>query len=125
MDGGPITVTKDDIPGVGEAPSSASDEPAVALVGDPVRGKEVYFGKGICFTCHVVGGEGQAVGPDLTEIALINTLDYIQESILEPNKVVVSGYPPIMPAGFGDVLNANDFNDLVAYLMTLKGGEQP
>ena len=92
------------------------------MIGDPGKGKDVYFGKGICWTCHQVGGEGQAVGPDLTEIAKINTLSYIQESILEPNKVVVTGYEPVvMPPVFGSHLNALEFNDLVAYLMTLKG----
>ena len=119
--GAKITVTKEDIPGVGEGASAASEPEEIVLLGDPVRGKELYFSTGVCFACHQVGGEGQAVGPDLSGIAKINTLDYIQDSILNPNKVVVSGYPPIMPDGFGQVLKTNDYNDLIAYLMTLKG----
>jgi len=122
MDGGEITVTKEDVPG-SDGSAVASAEPVeVAVIGDPTTGKEIFFGKGICWTCHQVGQEGQAVGPDLTEIAKINTLSYIQESVLEPSKVIVSGYEPVvMPPVFGTLLNAKEFNDLVAFLMTLKG----
>jgi len=122
MNGGPVTVTKDDIPGAdGSAPAVTEAEPEVALLGDPEAGRAVFFGRGICWTCHQVGGEGQAYAPDLSEIAAINTAGYIRESVLEPAKVVVSGYEPFMPEGFGQVLSAKEFNDLVAYLMTLKG----
>ncbi|MDJ0842477.1 MAG: cytochrome ubiquinol oxidase subunit I [Acidobacteriota bacterium] len=117
--GGEVTVTKDDMP---EAPAGGIAAVAeIKVLGNAERGKDIYFGKGICYTCHMVGGEGGDAGPDLSAIAAINTLEYIQESILEPNKVIAGQYPPIMPAGYGEVINARDFNDLVAYMMTLKG----
>lgn len=121
---GEIAVSKEDIPGSDEAasaPGSAAEPAPLALTGDPGRGKDIFFGSGVCFACHVVNGNGQEIGPDLSGIAQINTLEYIQDSILEPNKVVVGGYPPIMPEGFGEVLNAKDYNDLIAYLMSLNG----
>lgn len=34
--------------------------------GDWKAGRALYHGKAACFTCHTIRGEGQAVGPDLT-----------------------------------------------------------
>jgi mono/diheme cytochrome c family protein len=126
MGGTEITVTKADIPDADKAPDelAASAEPvAVVLPGDPEKGKAFFFSYGACFACHMVDGEGQEVGPDLSAIAAVSALDYITESILEPNKVVVGGYPAIMPTGYGSTIKAKDFNDLVSYLMTLQGGQ--
>jgi putative membrane-bound dehydrogenase-like protein len=37
--------------------------------GDPIQGREVFFGtRAACSTCHKVGGEGGRVGPDLALI---------------------------------------------------------
>src|SRR5215831_292186 len=38
----------------------------VSLPGDPIKGKEIFFGKGDCSSCHTVEGEGGFLGPDLT-----------------------------------------------------------
>ncbi|MCB1041987.1 MAG: cytochrome ubiquinol oxidase subunit I [Acidobacteria bacterium] len=118
---GDITITKDDVPA--QAESAAADAGPALTFGDPAKGREIFFGKGICFTCHMVGGEGSpaGIGPELTEIARINTADYIKESILEPTKVVVAGYQPIMPPTLGDSLTAREFNDLMAFMMSLNG----
>jgi putative heme-binding domain-containing protein len=71
------------------------------LTGDPIRGKEIFeSGKGKCLACHKVlgkGGEGEdgkgdTIGPDLSEIAKINTINYIKESILSPNMKITTGY---------------------------------
>ena len=40
----------------------------VSLPGKPDRGKRLYETKGRCSTCHIVGGRGGSLGPDLTEI---------------------------------------------------------
>ncbi len=122
---GEITVTKADVPE--DASGGADMAVAQETYGDAIKGKEIFFGKGICFTCHLVGGEGSpaGLGPELTEIAMINTSDYIKESILEPQKVVVTGYQPIMPPTIADMLTAREFNDLMAYMMSLKGGATP
>ncbi|MCW1914926.1 c-type cytochrome [Luteolibacter sp. GHJ8] len=34
--------------------------------GDWERGRQIFFGKAACFTCHQFNGEGHAVGPDLS-----------------------------------------------------------
>jgi cytochrome c oxidase cbb3-type subunit 3 len=55
-------------------------------VGDAVRGKAIYDGKGACSTCHRVNGNGPRTAPDLSDIALLRQPAAIQRSLIEPNK---------------------------------------
>lgn len=45
--------------------------------GDWQKGRKLYHGKAACFTCHTMHGQGQAVGPDLS-----NTLHRDYASVL-------------------------------------------
>jgi mono/diheme cytochrome c family protein len=88
------------------------------------RGKNLFAGMG-CVGCHVINGQGGAVGPDLTNV-YDKGEDYIRQSILEPNAVVAEGYQPgIMPQTFGDRLTDQDMNDLIAYLKAADAGTAP
>lgn len=61
--------------------------------GDPAAGEEVYRRISLaCTTCHAVGGAGGKVGPELGTIGASAPLDYIIESILNPNAKVKEGY---------------------------------
>jgi len=53
--------------------------------GDITRGRKVFFGKGTCFTCHSVGGEGGVFGPDLSNIGEIRSEHDILEAIVYPS----------------------------------------
>ncbi|MFQ5638335.1 MAG: hypothetical protein ACE5IR_10125 [bacterium] len=70
------------------------ETPQRELKGDPEMGQYVFIEHLECIKCHKVGDEGGqgGVGPDLTEIGALNTVDYIEESILDPNANIVSGY---------------------------------
>ena len=74
------------------------ETPQRELKGDLLAGKILFDEDLQCIKCHRVGergGEGVAgggVGSDLTEIGALNTLDYIEESILEPNAKIVAGF---------------------------------
>ena len=71
---------------------------------DAERGAEVFVNVVKCIACHDVDGiekpEGQTLddgvevfpGPDLTGIAALNSIGYIEESILKPNTEIVRGY---------------------------------
>jgi len=73
------------------------------LSGDPEAGKKVFI-EAACISCHEVtglenpkAGEGNedfevVTAPELTEIAVLNSMRYIEESILLPNKEIVPGY---------------------------------
>ncbi|RKU32095.1 hypothetical protein C6497_00215 [Candidatus Poribacteria bacterium] len=73
------------------------------LSGDPEEGKKVFI-SAACISCHVVKGlenpnAGEAnedfevvTAPELSDIAALNELRYIEESILLPHAQIVSGY---------------------------------
>ena len=62
-------------------------------------GREIFFdaaGNAACGKCHAVGEQGGEVGPELTHIAATRPIEYIVESILEPSKVIASGFEPVL-----------------------------
>ena len=65
----------------------------VGRQGDPVRGERIYRRKDmLCQKCHAIAGAGGQVGPDLTSIGASAQVDYLVESLLEPNKAVKENY---------------------------------
>ena len=65
----------------------------IASHGDPGRGEQVFRKAELnCLKCHAIAGAGGQVGPELTSIGASAPLDYLLESILEPNKAVKEGY---------------------------------
>ncbi len=120
---------------VGDAPPAAISLPP----GNPKSGRDLFPEYG-CSSCHQArgvsfagAGEG-GVGPDLTSIGAIQTREYLIESILDPNAVVVAS-PPSVDAGgdgsysdvngrsrmpqFGDVMTIDHLLDLAEFLKTL------
>ena len=71
----------------------------LVLAGDPASGRALFLdpaGSAACVQCHTVAGEGAEVGPELTDVAGTQTLEYIFESIMDPSAVIASGgYEPI------------------------------
>ena len=63
--------------------------PALNLQGDAVAGKKIYQER--CISCHRIGGEGNAVGPDLATVK--NTgKEKLLVNILDPNREVAPQY---------------------------------
>lgn len=124
--GGTVDVKLDDIPKDAGAVAGGAGE-AVAelkLPGDPKAGQAIFMGKGACIGCHKAGSIGASpVGPDLSQIAKIQTPEYIMAKILNPASMgTVAGFPPnVMPPMFGQTLTAKEYIDLVSFLLTLKG----
>src|SRR5207253_9230660 len=69
-------------------------EQILALKGDAVRGKELFFkSAGLqCVNCHRIAGTGSTLGPDLTQIGKQYSRGQILESILEPSKSIDPKY---------------------------------
>ncbi len=69
-------------------------EAAKLTPGDPERGRELFFDeKGIgCFKCHVAGGRGESVGPDLSSIGSKYSRDELVASVLEPSLTMYDEY---------------------------------
>jgi cytochrome c2 len=123
--GGTVDVTLNDIPATAGASAAGGGAAAaeVKIPGDPKLGAEVFQGKGTCIACHKAGKIGASpVGPDLSQIAKIQTPDYIMKKILDPRGMgTVSGFPPgVMPPDLGTRLTAKEYIDLVSFLLTLK-----
>ena len=58
---------------------------AIDLIGDPLRGHVVFATN--CSSCHAFGGEGHAVGPDLTLFRAKSPQDFLV-AILDPSAAV-------------------------------------
>jgi putative heme-binding domain-containing protein len=114
----------------------------------PEGGEVIYWGKGRCFTCHSVGGQGSAVrGPNhgqFGEKFLLpmgaraverakersekegveyTAVDYIVESLASPGAYVVKGYKNEMAVVYAPPisLSLKEIKAVVAYLMSLGG----
>ncbi len=61
--------------------------------GDARRGEAVYRRSALlCQTCHAISGGGGTIGPDLISIGASAPVDYLLDSLLEPNKKIKEGY---------------------------------
>jgi putative heme-binding domain-containing protein len=70
---------------------------AVAREGDAARGERVYRRADLaCIKCHAIGGVGGKVGPDLTSIGASAPVDYLIESLYQPNAKIKEGYHAVV-----------------------------
>ena len=82
-----------------------------------------------CASCHSLEPGVRMVGPSLADIAIVaETQDtglsaeaYLERSLLQPDVDLPPGYAAGAMPAYGDVLNDQDVDDLVAYMMTLDG----
>ncbi|HEX8294724.1 MAG TPA: PVC-type heme-binding CxxCH protein [Chthoniobacteraceae bacterium] len=107
------------------ARSGAAAPAEVLLAGDAKRGSEIFYKHPAanCTLCHQLKGQGSAVGPALDGVAARQTPAYIQESLLEPSKVLAKGFEaagvsPMPP--MGALLKPQELEDVKAFLQTLR-----
>lgn len=70
---------------------SLSSVPQEKLPGDAKRGRLLYAHSG-CATCHILDGEGVAIGPDLTGIASRRGAAQIRATLIDPSKTLPDGF---------------------------------
>ncbi len=103
-----------------EAPDRDADAPVLAEGDTPEERGASLFQAMACGGCHIVNGEGGAVGPDLTNVYAEQGEDYVRESILDPEAAIAEGFVAgLMPATFGDTLSTENIDDLVAFLASV------
>lgn len=123
-------------------------EVSAAVDISPEGGESIYWGKGRCYTCHSVGGQGSAVrGPNHGQFGEkfpqpmgaraverakeraekegtdYTAVDYIVESLASPGAYVVEGYKNEMAVVYAPPisLNLKEIKAVVSYLMSLGG----
>lgn len=110
--------------------------------GNPERGEELYRQRALadgaapgCISCHSLDPGVVKVGPSHAGVGAraeqvvdepeyqgeaTTAAGYLRESITDPNAHVVEGFEPVMYANFEEVLTAEQIDDLVAFLLTLR-----
>src|SRR3954462_2477239 len=73
------------------------------IAGNAERGRGVYQ-RLDCAACHVVGGQGGVLGPDLTRVGQRRAANYLRQVVLEPGKVKPKGGTGILLNGFSEYL---------------------
>jgi mono/diheme cytochrome c family protein len=94
-------------------------------------GREIMSGKGLCITCHTIGKSGALRFPDLEGIGAraanripgMSDVEYLAQSLYEPDTYIVEGFNPGMPAVNKPPVGLTDPEILtvIAYLQTLGG----
>ncbi len=70
---------------------SISTVPPLEIPGaDPEAGRALFAEH--CSECHQVNGSGGTLGPELTRIALVRSVEALTQAVREPNATVASGY---------------------------------
>lgn len=88
------------------------------------RGEEIFTGAGICYTCHMAGGVGGPLAPNLTDDEWIN-VDGSYDAIVQ---LVTTGVPePVQHPGImlpkgGTNISDEDVRAVAAYVWTLSHG---
>ncbi len=94
---------------------------AEAAAGEKLFASAVIGTQAGCITCHSLTPDEVIVGPSMAGIASRGDEAYIRESILTPDAQLVDGFPAgTMPQVWGDELSAEQLDQIVAYLLTLK-----
>lgn len=118
---------------VGYAASKpGEDQGALAQAGlaGATSGKQIFVAAG-CGACHTFGpaGTNGNIGPSLEDLAAAAQKegqppeDYVRESIVEPDKVITSGFQGgVMPGNFGDRLSDKQLQAVVDFLLGKGGG---
>jgi putative heme-binding domain-containing protein len=64
-------------------------QPALELTGDPARGRQVFAAS--CASCHRVGTEGKAIGPDIGDSAMKPSAQLLTD-VLDPNRAIDANF---------------------------------
>ncbi len=69
-----------------------------AIEGDPENGRRVYQ-RAQCSSCHILDGEGEGIGPQLSSVGTLRGAKYLRQVVLHPGSQI-----QIDPEGFQDHL---------------------
>jgi putative heme-binding domain-containing protein len=64
--------------------------------GDSANGKTLFFGAAKCSNCHSIAGRGGSSGPDLSDIASIESAENIKQAIVAPSQFIEPGFAAVV-----------------------------
>ena len=80
-----FTLREEELNGVIAFIRAGFDPEGVAVkIGDPIKGKALFEGKGECAGCHRVNGVGPYTAPDLTSVGAKRSAASLQRNLLDP-----------------------------------------
>ena len=86
--------------------------------GDAIKGRDTFVAQR-CSLCHMIEGSGGVLGPDLTAVGTRRNAAWLYEYLPKPQAAKPENkMPPVAVKG-------QDLDDLVAYLLSLKGKRRP
>jgi alcohol dehydrogenase (cytochrome c) len=94
------------------------------ISGDPARGEVLFWTKGQCGSCHAVGAKGRDIGPNLTRVGRQRSIEYLRESIVDPNQDITPGFNTVVAiTRDGKKISGveKSFDDFSARLLDLSG----
>ncbi len=71
------------------------DTTASVRLGDAIRGRAIFEGKGMCGTCHRVGGEGPRAAPDLSDVGIARAPAALERSMRDPSSAMLPINRPV------------------------------
>jgi ubiquinol-cytochrome c reductase cytochrome b subunit len=99
------------------APVVVVDEADFALTPAQRAGRALYRAQP-CASCHAIKGEGGSVGPDLTEVGLRHSAEWMHSFIEEPARFHQESFmPPFGPPK----LTHGEIEEIAQYLSSLRG----
>jgi putative heme-binding domain-containing protein len=100
--GGKYLIAKEPAPDAKQRSFALAAKPDGSWVnaGDAARGAKLFHDPtaplgGICATCHIAGGKGGQIGPDLSAVGVNYKRPDLITSIHEPNKTIALGYEQV------------------------------
>ncbi len=93
------------------------------LPGNPDAGRIVFYGPGGCSNCHMIGGKGGYLGPDLSDAGRLRTAAQLTESVFQPNARIEKGFEGIsVRAGTRTITGAaKNWNNYTVQIIDAKG----
>ena len=95
-------------------PIAAYGERTTPFSGNPQKGEAIYKER-FCQVCHSINGKGGKVGPDLTQVTVRRSEEWLSKWLKDPKALV-----PDTPMPTIDWASKEEVRDLIAYFKTLR-----
>jgi cytochrome c oxidase cbb3-type subunit III len=73
------------------------------ITGNAEKGRAAYGALG-CSSCHVIAGQGTSFGPELTQVGLSRSANYLRQAVMDPGAALPRGAQAVLALGFREFL---------------------